>query len=58
MNKLIFNVCGALRSIVPFVQFKKHEKHSWSSVTFTPLVFFTFSKLCKYGTKSRKVSHI
>ena len=27
-------ICEFLRNLVPFVQFKKHEKHSWRSVTF------------------------
>ena len=26
--------CDVLRDLVPFVQFKKREKHPWSSVTF------------------------
>ena len=26
--------CDALRDLVPFVQFKKHEKHPWRSVNF------------------------
>ena len=26
--------CDVLRDLVPFVQFKKREKHSWRSVTF------------------------
>ena len=30
-----FVICGALRDLVAFVQFKKHEKHSWTSVTFS-----------------------
>ena len=29
----VFVVCDALRDLVPFVQFKKREKHSWRSVT-------------------------
>ena len=29
------NVCDALRDLVPFVQFKKREKHPWRSVTFS-----------------------
>ena len=43
-----------LRDLVPFVQFKKREKHPWRSVTFstksnTPSwVFFTFFKLYKW----------
>ena len=28
------NICGALHDLVPFVQFKKREKHPWRSVTF------------------------
>ena len=27
--------CDALRDLVPFVQFKKREKHPWRSVTFS-----------------------
>ena len=27
-------ISDVLRDLVPFVQFEKHEKHSWSSVTF------------------------
>ena len=46
-----------MRDLVPFVQFKKHEKHPWKSVTFscrlTLLTYFIFTN----GTKSRKTSH-
>ena len=28
-------MCDALRDLVPFVQFKKREKHSWMSVNFS-----------------------
>ena len=28
-------ICGALRDLVPFVQFEKHEKHQWRSVNFS-----------------------
>ena len=43
----MFNICDALRDLVPFVQFKKREKHPWRSVNFSKvagfsLVFFTF----------------
>ena len=47
-------ICDALRGLVPFVQFKKREKHPWRRVTFStksntpPLVFFTFLKLYKW----------
>ena len=29
------NICDALRDLVPFVQFKKREKHPWKSVNFS-----------------------
>ena len=28
-------ICGALRDLVPFAQFKKREKHLWMSVNFS-----------------------
>ena len=31
----VIHICGALRDLVPFVQFKNREKHPWSSVTFS-----------------------
>ena len=64
-----YDICNALRNSVPFLQFKKREKHPWRSVTcskvagfFTksntpPWVFFTFLKFLN-GTKLRKVSHV
>ena len=41
-----FVICGALRDLVPFDQFKKREKHPWGNTP--PLVFFTFFKLYKW----------
>ena len=48
----IKQICGALRDLIPFLQFKKREKHPWRSVTFSkvagfspPWVLFTFFKL-------------
>ena len=49
------NMCDALRDLVPFVQFKKREKHPWKSVTFRKLqaysqsrpYHFKFFKACK-----------
>ena len=43
LNEILFSpgeelqtyICGALRDLVPFVQFKKREKHSWRSVSFS-----------------------
>ena len=65
--------CDALRDLVPFVQFKKHEKHPWRNVSFgkvagfwpatLPKVTFLhgyFSRFlnCTNGTRWRKTSHI
>ena len=64
-NKVWYDrsMCDAFRNLVPFVLFKKYEKHSWRSVNFSkitaesckftksntpPWVFFTFLKLCKW----------
>ena len=56
------SIWGALRDLIPFVQFKKREKHPWRSVNFSKVagfkpswVFFTFFKLYKwYQTKFTK----
>ena len=37
-------ICDALRDLVPFVQFKKREKHSWSSVNFSKVAGFRKNK--------------
>ena len=55
-------ICNALRGLVPFVQFKKREKHPWRSVTFrlkVTLIHGCFSRFlnCTNGTKSRIASH-
>ena len=43
--KMSFNVsrviCDALRDLVAFIQFKKREKHTWSSVNFSKVVDFS-----------------
>ena len=31
------NNCDALRNLLPFVRFKKHEKQPWKSVIFKPV---------------------
>ena len=53
-------ICGALRDLVPFVQFKNREKHPWRSVNFSKVagndikintsswMFFRFFKLDKW----------
>ena len=32
---IIIHICGALRDLLPFVQFEKHEKHPRRSVNFS-----------------------
>ena len=39
-------MCGALRDLVPFVQFKKREKHPWRSFNFSKVAGFKCSHLC------------
>ena len=61
-----FEICGALRDLVPFVQFKKREKHPWRSVTFSkvagsksstpPWLFFTFLKLYKWYQMAQNIT--
>ena len=34
------DICGALRDLVAFVQFKKREKHPWRSVNFSKVAGF------------------
>ena len=43
--------CDALRDFVPFVQFKKHEKHPWRSVAFSKVAgrSVTFSKVPSFS---------
>ena len=35
-----YTICDALRDLVPFVQFKKREKHPWRSVNFSKVAGF------------------
>ena len=32
-------ICGALRDLVPFIQFKKREKYPWKSVAFSKVAY-------------------
>ena len=52
-----------VRDMVPFVQFKKHEKHPWRSVNFCkintpPWVFFTFFKLYKWYQIAQRITNV
>ena len=55
-------MCDALHDLVPFVQFKKGEKHPWMSVTFSKVAglhgCFSCFLNCTYGTKSRNASQL
>ena len=54
-------LCDALRDFVPFVQFKKHEKHAWRNVNFRntlPWVFFTFFKLYKWYQIAQRTNYV
>ena len=68
-----FLICDGLHDLVPFVQFKKREKHPWRSTTFIKVAVFKpatlmkvallhgyFSRFlnCMKGTKSRNASHM
>ena len=48
-------MCGELRDLVLFVQFKKREKHPWRSVTFSKVAGYLN---CAHGTKSRNAPHV
>ena len=65
------NIFGALGDLVPFVQFKKGEKHPWKSATFSkvagkacdftksnalPWVFFTVFKLYQWYQIAQRIS--
>ena len=60
-----------MRYLVPFVQFKKHEKHPWMNVTFSkvaefasnfnksttpPYVFFAFFNLNKWYQIAQRIA--
>ena len=34
-------ICGALRDLVPLVQFTKREKHPWRSIDFSKVAGFS-----------------
>ena len=60
------SMCGALHDLVPFVQFKKQEKHPWRIVNFTcnftkinipPWVFFAFFKSYKWYQIAQRITY-
>ena len=66
-------MCDVLSDLVPFVQFKKRDKHTWRNVTFNKVADWESATLLKVtllpgcfspflnytnGTKSRNVSHM
>ena len=63
-----FRTCDALCDLVPFVQFKKREKHLWRSVNFSkvarfteintpPWMFFTFFKLYRWYQIAQRITY-
>ena len=69
----MIRICGALRDLLPFVQFEKREKHPWRSVNFSKvaglkpatllkltLVHGCFPRFlnCTNGTISRNTPHV
>ena len=67
---LYCNICDVLRDFASLVQFKKRERHPWSSVTNTPpgvcyftksntppCVFFTFFKLYKWYEIAQRTTY-
>ena len=62
------HICGALRDLVPFAQFKNREKHPWWSVNFSkvnfakintpPWVFFTFFKSYKWYQIAQRTTFV
>ena len=70
----VAEICDALRDFVPFVQFRKREKHTWRSVNFRvqlqasacnftlklTLLHVCFSRFlnCTNDIKSRNASHM
>ena len=45
LTALVGSICGALHDLVPFVQFKKREKHPWRSVNFSKVAACNFTKI-------------
>ena len=41
LKKVFLIICGALRDLVQFVQFKKCEKFLWRSVNFSEVAGFS-----------------
>ena len=46
-------LCGALRDLVPFVQFKKRKKHPWRSVNFSKVAGWSVQVYQKTNLKNR-----
>ena len=55
--KTLEDICDALCDLVPFVQFKKREKHPWRSVNFNKVAGFSLKLTLLYGCLSRFLSY-
>ena len=40
LQKKELHICDALRNLLPFVEFKKRQKHPWRSLTFGKVTGF------------------
>ena len=48
----VHEICDGLRVLVPFLQFKKREKHLWRSDIFSKVAGFSLCRLyCEEGEK-------
>ena len=50
-------ICGALRDLVSFVQFKKREACNFTKSNTPPWVFFTFFKLYEWYQIAKTTTH-
>ena len=50
--------CDALHDLVPFVQFKKHEKQQWRSVTLLLVFFLKFFRLYQWYQIVQSISFV
>ena len=44
----VMDICGVLRNLVPFVQFKKREKHPRNSATFSKVAGYSLQAIKLY----------
>ena len=45
------DICDALRHLVPFVQFKKRERHPWRTVNFSKVAGYSLQNISRKACK-------